>query len=118
MICHFDEQGIDSNKVDVFYENNSISSINEYSCQDCSPDNCEIEENSWVNELKLTKPQPIVQDLPLSVLLFLNLLSRLDLYFLHYENHKWYFNYDSSNNLFVSFNCFRHYLLQCPVIIC
>jgi hypothetical protein len=51
MICHFDEQGIDSNKVDVFYENNSISSINEYSCQDCSPDNCEIEENSWVNEL-------------------------------------------------------------------
>ena len=51
MICHFYEQGIDSYKADVFYENNSISSINSYSCQDCSPDNCEIEENSWVNEL-------------------------------------------------------------------
>ena len=34
MICRFYEQGIDSNKIDVFYENNSISSINEYSCQD------------------------------------------------------------------------------------
>ena len=51
IFCNFYEQEIYSSKIDVFYENNSISSINEYNCQDCSPENCEINENSWVNEL-------------------------------------------------------------------
>lgn len=88
MICHFYEQGIDSYKTDVFYENNSISSINEYSCQDCSPDNCEIEENSWVNELIQSAN---CEDYPITT------------------SGQRIFNYNQNGNLIYSNNIFERY---------
>ncbi len=88
MICRFYEQGIDSNKIDVFYENNSISSINEYSCQDCSTDNCEIEENSWVNELIQSAN---CEDYPITT------------------SGQRIFNYNQNGNLIYSNNIFERY---------